>query len=1004
MQISGKDNDQAGTINSEIVYSIISQEPESPAPMFTIDRNTGKLYVNSPLLDRETNDFYQLIVQGADLAGAPGALVGTGTVEIRVQDINDNIPTLEKQEYSGYVDENVQDVVVMRIKSLDRDLEFTDNWKTVFNIASGNEDNLFHIYTEEETNEGVLMLIKPVDFEEVQKLELSLLILNVAPFVEGGATLMDVDVLAGAGNRPSGPRDPLGPGPGSGAVVGSGAETVSGAAVGSGSDPLSGAGGIASPDAGVKEAEAGPKAPTKGYLIKIAVNNMPEDPVFLPETKNLRLSEDPAEAPENGVIAVFAAEDPDTGKPAEDVSYLKGYDPGNWFTVDKETAEIRLNKAPDRESPFLVNGTYIAKILAITKDEPPKTATGTLAIQVSDANDHCPTLSATRASVCSNQKTVYVTGVDQDASPNAAPFTFTIIPEGTRGKWEIEVINETSAAIHSQNALWPGSYEVRVEVADAQGLSCPDVQTFTVEVCTCVDGEDCGARTAKLGWRPTSELSAAAVGLMLLALGLLLFVPLLMLFCQRGGQGAVFPDQFDDLPFNTKEQLVSYHTEGIGEDKEVPLLSVPIMLENQRLVETNTSGVLTGVHQATSAYNESLYNLQKVSRGFSEVDNIFRVGLGAGCVFRRQHEEFVFDDLALPVSILQDYYSQKAECAVPVQDSPLVFKNEGSESPISSVGCCSLLESEKDLQFLDDLGPKFKTLAEICSPLPPSPKLSIKASNSIPHQGVPTALEMKCDTNTEKDATSTEKFSFRSRNGSNKQKKAQNTVLQQEQSLYFTTSPVLQPMHYVVQPQMQNTVLLADGFPADSFQGLYVVNGLESPTSGLLVTEIQNPVVSGSQSPTAGLIVANVQNPPSIIPTSGLVVTEVQRPPSGHVIKKVQNRGTGTKVKRPSSVNVVNGLENPTSRVLVTEIPNPVVNGSQSPTTGFIVANIQNPPSITPTSGLVVTEVQRPPSGLVIREVQNRGIETKVKRPSSVKGSKNRLPGLSSHGSLKLFH
>lgn len=48
-------------------------------------------------------------------------------------------------------------------------------------------------------------------------------------------------------------------------------------------------------------------------------------------------------------------------------SYAKAYDPDNWFTVDEETAEIKLNKQPDRESPFLVNGTYIAKILAISK-------------------------------------------------------------------------------------------------------------------------------------------------------------------------------------------------------------------------------------------------------------------------------------------------------------------------------------------------------------------------------------------------------------------------------------------------------------------------------------------------------------------------------------------------------------------------------------------------------------------------------------------------------------
>lgn len=48
-------------------------------------------------------------------------------------------------------------------------------------------------------------------------------------------------------------------------------------------------------------------------------------------------------------------------------SYAKAHDPDNWFTVDEETAEIRLNKAPDRESPFVINGTYKAMILAITK-------------------------------------------------------------------------------------------------------------------------------------------------------------------------------------------------------------------------------------------------------------------------------------------------------------------------------------------------------------------------------------------------------------------------------------------------------------------------------------------------------------------------------------------------------------------------------------------------------------------------------------------------------------
>lgn len=47
--------------------------------------------------------------------------------------------------------------------------------------------------------------------------------------------------------------------------------------------------------------------------------------------------------------------------------YAKGFDPDNWLTIDENTGAIRMNKAPDRESKYLVNGTYYAKIFSITQ-------------------------------------------------------------------------------------------------------------------------------------------------------------------------------------------------------------------------------------------------------------------------------------------------------------------------------------------------------------------------------------------------------------------------------------------------------------------------------------------------------------------------------------------------------------------------------------------------------------------------------------------------------------
>lgn len=96
---------------------------------------------------------------------------------------------------------------------------------------------------------------------------------------------------------------------------------------------------------------------------------------------------------------------------------------------------------------------------------PSKTATGTIAIQVGDSNDHCPTLTTSHSNVCSDEKTVYVTGFDEDASPNAAPFTFKIIPEGTQGSWDVETVNGRTIknnAINATNEKPHGVYSMSV--------------------------------------------------------------------------------------------------------------------------------------------------------------------------------------------------------------------------------------------------------------------------------------------------------------------------------------------------------------------------------------------------------------------------------------------------------------------------------------------------------------------------------------------------------------
>ena len=66
-------------------------------------------------------------------------------------------------QYSCSIVENVAPPVeIMRIKALDLDQKYTDNWLAVFDIIIGNEDNIFSIKTDPKTNEGILRLEKVV--------------------------------------------------------------------------------------------------------------------------------------------------------------------------------------------------------------------------------------------------------------------------------------------------------------------------------------------------------------------------------------------------------------------------------------------------------------------------------------------------------------------------------------------------------------------------------------------------------------------------------------------------------------------------------------------------------------------------------------------------------------------------------------------------------------------------------------------------------------------------
>lgn len=203
------------------------------------------------------------------------------------------------------------------------------------------------------------------------------------------------------------------------------------------------------------------------------------------------------------------------------------------------------------------------------------------------------------------------------------------------------------------------------------------------------------------------------------------------------------------------------------------------------------------------------------------------------------------------------------------------YDYEGQGSPAGSVGCCSLLECDSDLQFLDNLGPKFKTLAEVCG----GKKISSDIEPALPsvsnntHSQLSTALtipqlpppvqtvvtEASKTHQIQKDSKAT--LSQRmARGNSGRVNQSQTLLLQKQNPVYMATTPVVQPVHYVVQPQAQNTIMLAEA-PATNLQSMVLVNSAQATPTCSVGLQGQ-PLLSSAQVQGPGMM---------LVETSGLM-------------------------------------------------------------------------------------------------------------------------------------
>ncbi|XP_030230059.1 cadherin-4 isoform X2 [Gadus morhua] len=187
MQVTAGDADDFTTANGMVRYRILSQTPHNPIPnMFTINSETGDIITVAAGLDREKVSQYTIIVQATDMEGNLNyGLSNTATALISITDINDNPPELTDKTFSGEVPENKVNVVVTNLTVVDRDQPHSVNWNAVYRIASGDPSGHFTVRTNPVTNEGMLTVVKPVDFEMNRAFMLMVVVSNQAHLASG---------------------------------------------------------------------------------------------------------------------------------------------------------------------------------------------------------------------------------------------------------------------------------------------------------------------------------------------------------------------------------------------------------------------------------------------------------------------------------------------------------------------------------------------------------------------------------------------------------------------------------------------------------------------------------------------------------------------------------------------------------------------------------------------------------------------------------------------------
>ncbi|XP_067286369.1 cadherin-12 [Pseudorasbora parva] len=411
--------------------------------------------------------------------------------------------------------------------------------------------------------------------------------------------------------------------------------------------------------------------------VKINVLDVDEPPVFSKPSYTMDVYED---TPQGTIIGAVTAQDLDAGNSPVRYSIDWKSDLDSFFDIDPVRGTISTNELLDRESIAQHN----ISVVATKVNNPVLTSRVAVTVHVLDINEFPPELAMPYETfVCESAKVGQVIQIisasDQDLPQAGQRFSFKSHQEGVKTKnFTIRDFgNNTAGVVALRGGFKRRSqeiYHLPVVIEDGGLQTLSSTSTLIIRVCGCdTDGSllTCSAEAIFL---PVG-LSTGALIAILVCIVILLVIVVLYVGVRRQKKKETLMTSKEDI----RDNVIHYDDEGGGEED-------------------------------THAFDMGTLRNPKVIK-----ENLFRrdVKPELGLCPRRPISSQNSADISNFIS--QRLQEHDGDTSAPPYDSLATYAYEGEGSVAESLSSIESVkgETEEDYDYLNEWGPRFKTLAGI---------------------------------------------------------------------------------------------------------------------------------------------------------------------------------------------------------------------------------------------------------------------------------------------------